>query len=103
MEYTPLFDNVLVVLEKDEMEITEAGILLAKDPNAPEAEMPLYGEVASVGPGIPRENGEGVYPMSVKVGDRVLLSGTVGFDIRYKGAPSLLLNVTDILAIVTGE
>ena len=64
----PLGDQVLL-LEKERAEKTEGGIILVEGPN----EEFVYADVISVGPGLFTQTGNRI-PMSVKVGDTVLIS-----------------------------
>jgi chaperonin GroES len=68
MKMKPLGDQVLL-LEKERAEKTEGGIILVEGPN----EEFVYADVISVGPGLFTQTGNQI-PMSVKVGDTVLIS-----------------------------
>ena len=96
MKYQPLFDNVIVELESPDGEVTEGGIFLPRGDDAP-----LTGVVLAIGPGMPKEFGDGLYPMPVNPGDRVALPGSVGYDFMYNGKPSILLRVTEIISVIS--
>ena len=73
MKFHPLHDRVLVRRLEGE-ERTAGGIIIPDTAK----EKPMEGEVAAVGPGARSEDGK-LYPLDVKVGDRILFgkwSGT---------------------------
>lgn len=84
MQYRPLYDNIVVKLEKAS-EKTESGIIL---PTAAK-EKPHQGEVVAVGEGKLLENGQ-IRPVSVKVGQKVVFKSY---------APSELPNETELVVI----
>ena len=91
MKVKPLGNNVLVdcIVPRDK---TDGGILI---PNVAKAS-PTEGIIKAVGPGEQLENKK-VFPMPVKVGDKVLISFS-GQEVD--GKPNLrLINIEDILAI----
>lgn len=91
----PLGDKVLVRRDEAE-ERTESGIYLpekAKD-------KPQSGVVEAAGEGqINRETGDRI-PMTVKKGDKVLFTSYAGTEIKLNGVDYLIMNESEILAIV---
>jgi len=96
MQVKPLNGRVLVKPLAKEQE-TKSGILL---PETASAEKPEKAEVVAVGEGRTLENGTRV-AMSVKVGDVVLLKRGYGtIELKLDGAELLMLEESEILAIV---
>jgi chaperonin GroES len=94
MELNPLHDRVAVrVLES---ESRSAGGIVIPD-NA--KEKPTTGEVLAVGPGRITEDGVAI-PMSVKVGDRVLIGRSVGQQVKVSGQEVTILREEEILATI---
>ncbi len=91
----PLGDRVFIKVSAAE-EQTAGGIIL---PDAAK-EKPQVGEVVGVGPGKPKDDGDGHVPLEVKVGDKVLYSKYAGTDIKLGGEDYVLLSEKDILAAV---
>jgi chaperonin GroES len=89
----PLGTRVLVK-RVDEDEQSEGGIIIPDTAK----EKPQEAEVVSLGTG-KNEDGETV-EFSVKAGDRVLISKYGGTDIKLEGEDHLILNESDILAIM---
>jgi chaperonin GroES len=95
LQLKPLADRVVVKkLEADEK--TAGGIVLPDTAK----EKPQQGEILAVGPGKPKEKGEGREPMEVKVGDKVLFAKYSGTEVKIDGIEYLILAERDILAIV---
>jgi chaperonin GroES len=92
MTLKPLDDRVVVQPVEAE-EKTAGGIVL---PDAAK-EKPQRGTVKAVGPGRLLETGERC-PLSVAVGDQVLLSKYGGTDIEVDGKEVKILRESDILA-----
>lgn len=91
----PLNDHVIVkAIAKEEK--TDAGIIL---PDTVGKEKPEKGEVIAVGPGKLNERGERA-PMSVKIGDKIIFTKYSPNEIKVDGADFLVLNESDILAII---
>ena len=90
----PLGDKVLVERMKA-METTEGGIII---PDASQ-EKPLEGTVVAVGKGRVDEKGK-LTPLTVKKGDKVLFSKYGGGEISIDGQDLLILEETDILAVL---
>jgi len=91
----PLGDRVLI-LRKEEAEKTASGIII---PETIDKERPQIGEVVAVGEG--RMNDEGkVLPLKVKKGDTVLFSKFSPDEVEIEGQEYLIVNESNILAIV---
>lgn len=89
MTIKPLADRVLLrSLEAEET--TKSGLILA----ASAQEKPEMSEVVAVGPGT-EEN-----PMTVKAGDKVIISKYSGTEVKLDGEEYTITSVKDILAIV---
>lgn len=89
MKLIPLADNVLVKSALEE-ETTASGIILATATK----EKSIVSEVVSVGPGT-EEN-----PMTVKAGDKVIVSKFAGQELKLDGEDYSIVKVADILAVV---
>ena len=89
MKLNPLADNVLVKSALEE-ETTASGIILA----TATTEKSIVSEVVAVGPGT-TEN-----PMTVKVGDKVVVAKNVGQALKLDGADFSIVKIADILAVV---
>ncbi len=93
MKIKPLADRVVVKMTEAE-ETTKSGIILAGSAK----EKPQVAEIVEVGPGGLVEGNEVV--MSVKVGDKVLLSKYSGTEVKLDGTEYTIVRQSDILAIV---
>ena len=89
MKLTPLADNVLIKSALEE-ETTASGIILATATK----EKSLVSEVIAVGPGT-TEN-----PMTVKAGDKVIVSKFAGQELKLDGEDYSIVKIADVLAIV---
>ena len=89
MKLTPLADNVLVKTVMEE-ETTASGIILATATK----EKSIVSEVVAVGPGT-KEN-----PMTVSVGDKVVIGKYAGQELKLDGEDYSVVKVADILATV---
>ncbi len=90
----PLGDRVLLKMVEAE-ETTKSGIILSSGSQ----EKPQIAEIIEVGPGKKDENGK-VVPLNVKKGDKVITNKYAGTEIKYEGVNYLIVNESDILAIV---
>ena len=89
MTIKPLADRVLLkALEAEET--TQSGLILA----ASAQEKPEMSEVVAVGPGTEKN------PMTVKVGDKVIIGKYSGTEVKVDGVEYTITDVKDILAIV---
>ena len=93
MNLKPLSDRVVVKMVEAE-ETTKGGIILA--PAA--KEKPEIAEVVAVGPGGMVDGKE--VPMTLKVGDKVIMSKYAGTEVKVDGVEYTILRESDILAIV---
>ena len=89
MTIKPLLDRVVLKVEEAE-EKTKSGIILA----ASAQEKPEMSEVVAVGPGT-EEN-----PMTVKAGDKVIISKYSGTQVKLDGVEYTITSVKDVLAVV---
>ena len=92
---TPLHDRV-IVKRIEEKESVKGGIIIPDSAK----EKPMEGEVLAVGPGR-REKGE-LFPLDVKVGDRVLFGKYSGTEIKIEDQEVLILREEEILAKLGG-
>ena len=88
MTLKPLADNVL--LQGVEEEKTAGGLILATTSK----EKPVVSKVVAVGPGTKAE------PMTVKAGEKVVVSKYAGTEIKLDGETYSIVKLSDILAIV---
>ena len=90
----PLHDKILV--ERDEAEtVTSAGIYLPES----STEKPQFATVLAVGEGTLNDAGDRI-PLDVKPGDRIILSKWGGTELKLDGEDYLIVNSSDVLAIV---
>ena len=89
MTIKPLADRVLLKSVEAE-ETTKSGIILAASAH----EKPEMSEVVAVGPGT-EEN-----PMTVKAGDKVIISKYSGTQVKLDGVEYTITSVKDVLAVV---
>lgn len=89
MTIKPLADKVLLSKVEAE-ETTASGLFIA----ASAQEKPEFMNVAAVGPGT-EEN-----PMSVSVGDKVIITKYSGTDVKIDGVEYTIASVKDILAVI---
>ena len=94
MGVRPLNDKVLIK-RVDAPEKTKGGIIIPDTAT----EKPQEGEVVAVGKGKVLENGT-TKPLDVKKGDRVLFGKYGGTEISSKGDDYVILDETEILAII---
>ena len=80
-----------VIIEPAAAEEKTAGGIIIPDTAK---EKPQKGTVMAVGPGKKDE------PMTVKVGDKVLYGKYAGTEISYEGGDYLIMNESDIVAII---
>jgi chaperonin GroES len=89
MTIKPLADKVLLKSFEAE-ETTKSGLILA----ASAQEKPEMSEVVAVGPGTEEK------PMTVSVGDKVIVAKYSGTDVKLDGVEYTIISVSDILAVV---
>ena len=95
MNIKPLFDRVVLKVEKDEAP-NVGGIFL---PDMAK-EKSQIAKVVAVGNG-GKIDGEEI-KMEVKLGDRVLFSKFAGTEFKFNGEDLLIIKQTDILAVIEG-
>lgn len=95
MQVKPLNDRVLVKPLTVE-QATKTGIII---PETVEKEKPEKGEVVATGPGKLLDNGQRA-PMTVKAGDKVVFKKYSPDEIKVDGAELLILEESDILAVL---
>ena len=89
MTLKPMADNVLLK-QQDAKETTVSGIILA----TANKEKPAIYEVVAAGPGTKD------VPMTVSVGDKVVVSKFSGNEIKLDGVDYKFVKLEDILAVV---
>lgn len=94
MNIRPLHDRV-VVRRVEEEKTTSSGIIIPDSAT----EKPSRGEVIAVGNGRKNDNGE-VIAMDVKVGDQILFGQYAGNEIKVDGETLLVINESDVVAII---
>ncbi len=94
MKIKPLSDRLVVKPEEAE-EKTASGIILPDTAK----EKPQMGKIVAVGPGKVNDSGN-TMKMSVSVGDKVLYGKYSGTEITFEGDDLLIMNESDILAII---
>ena len=90
MKLKPMADNILLKAAEAQ-ETTASGIILATTNKEKQA---IY-EVVSAGPGTKDVT------MTVKAGDKVVISNFVGSDMKLDGVDYKFVKLDDILAVVT--
>ena len=85
----PLADRV-IIKKKEKRESTKSGIILAGNIK----EETQFAEVLEVGPGTEK------IKMEVKKQDKVIISQNIGVQVRYENEDLIIINQSDILAIV---
>ena len=93
MKLTPLADRVILKMVETE-ETTKGGIILTGSAK----EKPSVAEVISVGPGGMVDGKE--VTMTVKVGDKVIMSKYAGTEVKVDGEELIIVRQSDILAVV---
>ncbi|MBQ8546657.1 MAG: co-chaperone GroES [Clostridia bacterium] len=94
MTIKPL-SNRVVLKNLEAEQTTKGGIILT---NAAK-EKPEIAEVIAVGEGEKTEDGK-LIPMTVKVGDKVIISKYTGTNVKLDGEDYIIVSEKDILAIV---
>ena len=94
MKIRPLADRVLVRRMQEE-EKTKGGIIIPDSAK----EVPLEGNVVSVGAGKRAEDGT-LIPLDVKAGDRILFGKYAGTEIKIDGVDHLILREDEVLGVL---
>ena len=97
MKFRPLGDRVVVRRVKEEQK-TAGGIII---PDTVQ-EKPQEGEVISVGPGAPDNNGK-LVPTTVKPGEFVLFGKWSGTEVKVDGEDLLIMKESDIMGVLEGR
>ena len=97
MKFRPLGDRVVVRRIKEDQK-TAGGIIIPDTV----AEKPQEGEVISVGPGAPDNNGK-LVPTSVKAGDYVLFGKWSGTEVKLDGEELLIMKESDVMGVIEGR
>jgi len=90
----PLQDRVIVKRIQEE-EKTKGGIFIPDTAK----EKPQEGKVVAVGKGKANEDGK-VFPLDVKVNDRILFGKYSGSEINMDGEEHLIMREEDILGVI---
>lgn len=93
MTIKPLADRVVIKMVEAE-EKTKSGIILA----AAAQEKPEIAEVVAVGPGGIVDGND--VKMTLKIGDKVLISKYAGTEVKVDGVEYSIVRQSDVLAIV---
>ena len=93
MNLKPLGDRV-IIKQDEAAETTAGGLILAHDAK----EKPQTGIVLAVGEG-KRSNDGNIYPIPVKVGDRVLYGKYGGTEVKVDGEDVLIVRADDLYAV----
>jgi chaperonin GroES len=93
---TPLHDRILV-RRIEEGESIRGGIIIPDSAK----EKPQEGEVIAVGKGKSNDEGK-VFPLDVKVGDRVLFGKYGGQEIKLDGEELIIMREEEVLGILSG-
>ncbi|MDR3672906.1 MAG: co-chaperone GroES [Holophaga sp.] len=95
MAIKPLYDRVL--LKRSEPAETVKGGIIIPDTAK---EKPMEAEVVAVGEGKYAEDGKTRVPLSVKVGNKVLIGKYTGTEVKIEGIDHVIVREDEILAIV---
>ena len=94
MKFKPLNDRILI-LRLDAEQKSKGGIIIPDTAK----EKPQEGIVVAVGPGKMGDDGKRI-PLEIKEDDRVLFSKYAGTEIKFENIEHLIINESDILAIM---
>jgi chaperonin GroES len=94
MDFRPLHDPVALRRITPE-EKTPGGVII---PDTAQ-EKPVEGEVVTVGPGTPNNQGV-IVGLAVKAGDRVLFGNWSGTEVKIKGEDLLIMKKSDLLGVL---
>lgn len=93
MKIRPLYDRIIVE-RKDAETTTASGIIIPDSAK----EKPMEGTIIAAGNG--RLKQDGIIPLDVKVGDRVLFGKYAGTEIKIDGNEYLMMKEDDILGVI---
>jgi len=94
MNFRPLHDRIAIKAIQPE-EKTVGGIIIPDTAK----EKPMQGEVVAVGKGLRGEKGE-IYPLEIKVGDKVLYGKWAGTEVKINGQDLIIMKETDVMGII---
>lgn len=94
MKFRPLHDRVVV--RRIEEDFKTAGGIIIPDTAK---EKPQQGEIIAVGPGARSEH-NGIVPLDVKAGDKVLFGKWSGTEVKIDGEELLIMKETDIMGVL---
>lgn len=94
MKIRPIQDRVIVKRLEEERK-TASGIVIPDTA----AEKPEQGEVRAVGKGKRQDDGK-VWPIDLKVGDRVLFGKYAGQTVKVDGEELLVMREEDIMGVI---
>ena len=94
MKVKPLGDRILVK-RHDATEEVRGGIIIPDSAK----EKPLEAEVMAVGDGKKSDNGDTI-PMTVKVGDIILLGKYAGTEVKLNDIEHIILREDEVLAVI---
>lgn len=94
MKIRPIHDRIIVKRLEEERK-TASGIVIPDSA----AEKPEQGEVKAVGGGKRLDDGK-VWPVDVKVGDRVLFGKYSGQTVKVDGEELLVMREEDIMGVI---
>lgn len=94
MNLRPLQDRIIVKRVEEET-MTSGGLYIPETAK----EKPQQGEVVAVGNGKRGEDGK-VFPIDLKVGDKVLFGKYAGTEVKVEGNDYLIMREDDILGVL---
>jgi chaperonin GroES len=95
MKFRPLQDRVAVRRVEEEAK-TKGGIIIPDTAK----EKPQEGEIIAVGSGVRSDDGK-IYPLDVKVGDRVLFGKWSGTEVKIDGQELMIMKESDIMGVLS--
>jgi chaperonin GroES len=93
--FRPLHDRVVVKRVVADQK-SSGGIII---PDTAQ-EKPSEGEIVGVGPGGRDESGQ-LFPLDLKVGDKVLFGKWSGTEVKIDGEDLLIMKESDIMGVIT--
>ena len=95
MKIRPLYDRVVVKRIEEEGETVQGGIIIPDSAK----EKPQEGEVLAVGQGKRLDDGK-LFPLDVKVGDKILFGKYSGNEIKIEGEECMIMREDEILGVI---
>jgi len=96
MKVKPLYDRILVK-RVDAQDEHRGGIIIPDSAK----EKPLEAEVMAIGAGKRGDDGKAI-PLTVKVGDIILLGKYAGSEVKVNDVEHIILREDEVLAIIEG-